>query len=221
MDAAADLVARHGGTLSGEHGDGRARGALLPRMFSPAMMAAFRDFKALWDPNGLLNPGIIVDPVPVTDSLRWTEPTRIDIRPDLAYHADHGDMRAAVSRCIGVGPLRQPPGVGAHVPQLPGDRPGAGLHARPGAAAPGDGRRARCRPRAGGRPRCATRSTCACPARAALSECPTGVDMASYKSEFLHHHYQGRLRPRSHYSLGALPRWLRHVLADGARWPTR
>ncbi len=103
MEAAADLVARHGGSLSGEHGDGRARGGLLPRMFSAAMMDAFRDFKSMWDPQGLLNPGIIVDPVPITQSLRWTEPTGTDIRPDLAYHADHGDMRAAVSRCIGVG----------------------------------------------------------------------------------------------------------------------
>ena len=208
MDAAADLVARHGGTLSGEHGDGRARGALLPRMFSPAMMAAFRDFKTLWDPNGLLNPGIIVDPVPVTDSLRWTEPTGMDIRPDLAYHADHGDMRAAVSRCIGVGRCVS--------------RQGSSLMC-PSYRATGreqDSTRGRARllqeMLAGSLSAQGWRSTevrdaldLCLSCKGCVSECPTGVDMASYKSEFLHHHYQGRPRPRSHYSLGALPRWLR------------
>ncbi len=208
MDAAADLVARHGGTLSGEHGDGRARGALLPRMFSPEMIDAFRGFKALWDPDGLLNPGIIVDPVPVTDSLRWTAPARMDIRPQLAYQHDHGDMRAAVSRCIGVGRCVS--------------RQGSALMC-PSYRATGreqDSTRGRARLLqemvAGSLSTQGWRSTevrdaldLCLSCKGCVSECPTGVDMASYKSEFLHHHYQGRLRPRSHYSLGALPRWLR------------
>ena len=208
MDAAADLVARHGGTLSGEHGDGRARGALLSRMFSPRMMTAFRDFKSLWDPRGLLNPGIIVDPVPVTDSLRWTEPTRLDIRPALAYHADHGDMRAAVSRCIGVGRCVS--------------RQGSALMC-PSYRATGreqDSTRGRARVlqemvagslSTGGWQSTEVRDALdlCLSCKGCLSECPTGVDMASYKSEFLYHHYLGRRRPRSHHSLGALPRWLR------------
>ena len=140
MEAAADLVAHHGGSLSGEHGDGRARGALLPRMFSPSMMAAFREFKSLWDPRGLLNPGIIVDPVPVTESLRWT---RADAsRPAARPRIPRGSRRPA-----GCGEplyrrrsLRQPPGLGTHVSQLPRDGPGTGLHAWASAAAPGDGR---------------------------------------------------------------------------------
>ena len=208
MEAAADLVARHGGTLSGEHGDGRARGALLPRMFSPQLMTAFRDFKSLWDPNGMLNPGIIVDPVPVTESLRWTEPTRLDIRPNLAYHADHGDMRAGVSRCIGVGRCIS--------------RQGSALMC-PSYRATGreqDSTRGRARLLqemvAGSLSGTGWQSTevrdaldLCLSCKGCLSECPTGVDMASYKSEFLYHHYQGRRRPRSHHSLGALPRWLR------------
>jgi FAD/FMN-containing dehydrogenase/Fe-S oxidoreductase len=208
MEAAADLVARHGGTLSGEHGDGRARGALLPRMFSPTMMTAFRDFKSLWDPKGLLNPGIIVDPAPITDSLRWSEPTRLDVRPDLAYHADHGDMRAAVSRCIGVGRCIS--------------RQGSALMC-PSYRATGreqDSTRGRARVlqemMAGSLSAAGWGSTevrdaldLCLSCKGCLSECPTGVDMASYKSEFLYHHYQGRRRPRSHHSLGALPRWLR------------
>jgi FAD/FMN-containing dehydrogenase/Fe-S oxidoreductase len=208
MEAAADLVARHGGTLSGEHGDGRARGALLPRMFSAAMMAAFRDFKTLWDPKGLLNPGIIVDALPVTDSLRWVEPTRMDIRPDLAYHADHGDMRAAVSRCIGVGRCIS--------------RQGSALMC-PSYRATGreqDSTRGRARMLqemvAGSLSAEGWQSTevrdaldLCLSCKGCLSECPTGVDMASYKTEFLYHHYQGRRRPRSHHSLGGLPKWLR------------
>jgi FAD/FMN-containing dehydrogenase/Fe-S oxidoreductase len=208
MEAAADLVALHGGTLSGEHGDGRARSALLPRMFSPEMIAAFRDFKMLWDPAGLLNPGIIVDPVPVTDSLRQTEPARLDIRPDLAYHADHGDMRAAVSRCIGVGRCVSRQGTALMCPSFRAtgrEQDSTRGRARmlqemvAGSLATQGWRSAEVRD--------ALDLCLSC--KGCLSECPTGVDMASYKSEFLHHHYQGRLRPRSHYSLGALPRWLR------------
>ncbi len=208
MEAAADLVARHGGSLSGEHGDGRARGALLSRMFSPAMLSAFRDFKTMWDPRGLLNPGIIVDPVPVTESLRWVEPTRIDLQPRMAFHADHGDARAAVSRCIGVGRCISRQGSALMCPSYRA----TGREA--------DSTRGRARMlqemMAGSLSSQGWRSTevrdaldLCLSCKGCLSECPTGVDMASYKSEFLYHHYQGRRRPRSHHSLGALPRWLR------------
>ncbi len=208
MEAAADLVARHGGTLSGEHGDGRARGALLPRMFSPAMIAAFRDFKSVWDPRNLLNPGIIVDPLPLTDALRWVEPTRIEVQPQMAYHADHGDLRAAVDRCIGVGRCVS--------------RQGSTLMC-PSYRATGreqDSTRGRARllqemlagslsAKGWGSTEVRDALDLCLSCKGCVSECPTGVDMASYKSEFLHHYYQGRRRPRSHHSLGALPRWLR------------
>ena len=58
--AAAELVAAHGGSLSGEHGDGRARSELLPIMYSATMLDAFESFKRIWDPSGILNPGILV-----------------------------------------------------------------------------------------------------------------------------------------------------------------
>lgn len=208
MDAAADLVGRHGGSMSGEHGDGRARGALLDRMFAPDILAAFGRFKAIWDPRGLLNPGIIVDPVPVDADLRWTAPTRVPLAPVLAFHRDHGDPRAAVSRCIGVGRCVSRQGSALMCPSY----------------------------RATGRERDSTRGRArmlqemmagslsaqgwdstevlealdlCLSCKGCLSECPTGVDMASYKSEFLAHHYAHRRRPRSHLSLGQLPRWLR------------
>ncbi|MEZ4595714.1 MAG: FAD-linked oxidase C-terminal domain-containing protein [Chloroflexota bacterium] len=208
MEAAADLVARHGGSMSGEHGDGRARGALLDRMFPPAILEAFGRFKAIWDPRGLLNPGIVVDPVPVDADLRWTEPTRIPLAPALAYHRDHGDPRAAVSRCIGVGRCVS--------------RQGSALMC-PSFRATGreqDSTRGRARMlqemMAGSLAEAGWDSTevrdaldLCLSCKGCLSDCPTGVDMASYKSEFLAHHYARRRRPRSHLSLGQLPRWLR------------
>ena len=102
MEAAADLVGRHGGSMSGEHGDGRARGALLDRMYPAPVLEAFGRFKAIWDPRGLLNPGIIVDPVPVDQDLRWTAPTRIPLEPGLAYHRDHGDPTQRRAREEGI-----------------------------------------------------------------------------------------------------------------------
>ena len=78
MEDAAELVARHGGSLSGEHGDGRARSELLPTMYSPEAIALFGQVKALFDPNGLLNPGVMVDPAPLDRDLR---------RPVGAAHA--------------------------------------------------------------------------------------------------------------------------------------
>ncbi len=208
MEAAADLVGRHGGSMSGEHGDGRARGALLDRMYPPAVLEAFGRFKALWDRDGLLNPGIIVDPVPIDADLRWTAPTQVTMAPGMAHHRDHGDLRAAVSRCIGVGRCVS--------------RQGSALMC-PSYRATGreqDSTRGRARMlqemMAGSLADRGWDSTEVLDAldlclscKGCLSECPTGVDMASYKSEFLAHHYASRRRPMSHLSLGQLPRWLR------------
>ena len=77
IDRAADLVLSFGGSLSGEHGDGQARAALLPKMFGPDLMRAFREFKAIWDPDNRMNPGKLVDAARVYDPvenlrhLRW------------------------------------------------------------------------------------------------------------------------------------------------------
>ena len=70
VEQAAELVAGYGGSMSGEHGDGRARSALLPSMYSPAALALFGQVKAVFDPQNLLNPGVLVDPRPVNADLR-------------------------------------------------------------------------------------------------------------------------------------------------------
>jgi len=208
MEAGADLVVRHGGTLSGEHGDGRARSELLPRQFSPALMSAFGAWKAIWDADNVFNPGVLVAPASLTEDLRRPRPTLIALEPSLALAADGGDLRQAVERCIGVGRCVS--------------RQGASLMC-PSFRATGDERHStRGRARllqemvAGSLADEGWRSTevrdaldLCLSCRGCLTDCPTGVDMASYKAEFLDHHYRGRLRPRNHYVLGRLPAWLR------------
>jgi Fe-S oxidoreductase len=222
---AAEIVVRHGGSLSGEHGDGRARGEFLPMMYSGDALRAFAEFKAIFDPHGILNPGIVVDPPPVDDDLRRPAAPSLPVR-GLALLHDGGDLSRAVHRCVGVGKCR-------------GDNAAAGGFMCPSYQATRDEKdstRGRARVlqemingslvRGGwDAPEVADSLDLCLSCRACGSDCPAGVDMASYKSEVLYRKYKGRLRPVSHYSFGWLPRWLRLAalapslvnLAAGAR----
>ncbi len=208
MSDAAELVVRHGGSLSGEHGDGRARGPLLERQFSPGLIAAFGAFRRLWDPTGVLNPGIIVNPPALTENLRVSAPTRLQTATAQAFGADDGDFRSAVERCIGVGRCVSVQGKALMCPSFRATRDER------------DSTRGRARllqemmagdlAQDGWRSAAVLEALDLCLAcRGCVSECPTGVDMASYKAEFLHQHYRRRLRPRAHYALGWLPLWLK------------
>ncbi|MBB5895367.1 FAD/FMN-containing dehydrogenase/Fe-S oxidoreductase [Kutzneria kofuensis] len=212
MEEAADLVVSHGGSLSGEHGDGQARSELLPRMYSPEIMAAFGRFKAIFDPRGLMNPGRIVDPLPLDADLRVViAPARIPVRTSLALHADHGDLAAASRRCVGVGKCLTASG-GVMCPSYRATR--EEKHSTRGRArllfdmlngsvVRGGWRSAEVRE--------ALDLCLSC--KGCKRDCPVDVDMATYKAEFLHQHYRRRLRPMSHYSMGFLPLWL--ALAPG------
>jgi FAD/FMN-containing dehydrogenase/Fe-S oxidoreductase len=200
---AAALVARHGGSMSGEHGDGRARSALLDVLYGPDLVRAFRRMKRLFDPEGLLNPGIIVDPLPVDAGLAPSVPLLDTGKPAFRYPDDPEGFTGAVQRCIGVGRCRSDHG-GSMCPSY------RATHDEK------DSTRGRARvlqemirrgPVARGwRAKEVKRALDLClSCKACATDCPTGVDMATYKAEFLHHHYRGRLRPRSHYSLGWLP----------------
>jgi FAD/FMN-containing dehydrogenase/Fe-S oxidoreductase len=209
--AAARLVVKHGGTLSGEHGDGRARSQLLPEMYSPTIMKAFAAFKRLFDPTNLLNPGMIVDPSPITEALALADIPALPWQTTFVLHDVNGSadgaFAGAVQRCIGVGRCRSH-GNGVMCPSFraTGDEK--------------DSTRGRARvlqDMVRGAPtveqgwastdvRDALDLCLSC--KACSTDCPTGVDMATYKAEFLDHHYRGRLRPLAHYSLGWLPRWL-------------
>ncbi len=202
MEEAADLVVSYGGSLSGEHGDGQQRGELLTRMFGEDLVRAFGEFKAIWDPEGRMNPGKVVDPRPLDRDLRMG-PSYQPGRPvaHLAYPEDGGDFAHAALRCVGVGRCRRPDPDGVMCPSFAVTRDEQ--HSTRGRARllfemlQGDvvttGWRS---PEVAG----ALDLCLAC--KGCTSECPVGVDMPSYKAEFLHHHYEGRRRPRHAYAFG-------------------
>jgi len=213
IEQAADLVVRHGGSLSGEHGDGQARAELLPRMFGPELVAAFREFKSIWDPDGRMNPGKVVDPLPLDADLRPAL-TLADPKTIFAFPDDAGSLAQAVARCVGVGKCRRESG-GAMCPTFQAtreERHSTRGRARllfemlEGEALPDLWRSQEVLE--------ALDLCIAC--KSCKSDCPVGVDIATYKAEFMAHHYAGRLRPRAAYSMGLI-HWWAHlaVIAPG------
>ncbi|RZQ64709.1 FAD-binding and (Fe-S)-binding domain-containing protein [Amycolatopsis suaedae] len=206
LQDAADLVAAHGGSLSGEHGDGQARSELLPRMYSADVIELFGRFKAVFDPGGRMNPGILVDPRPVDADLRVR--SGHDRAVFLGYPHDHGSFAEATRRCVGVGKCRNTTGPGVMCPSYRVTR--EEKHSTRGRAhllaemlngeLITDGWRST-------EVREALDLCLSC--KGCLSDCPVDVDMATYKAEFYHQHYRRRLRPAAHYSMGWLPLWLR------------
>jgi FAD/FMN-containing dehydrogenase/Fe-S oxidoreductase len=208
VEEAADLVVAHGGSLSGEHGDGQARAELLPRMYPPEIIDAFAAFKAAWDPQDRMNPGGITAPRKLDDNLRvFVAPPTIDLRTSLAFHRDGGSFARATRRCVGVGKCVAASG-GVMCPSY--RVTGEEKHSTRGRARllfemangqlVGGGWRST-------EVRDALDLCLAC--KGCKQDCPVSVDMASYKSEFLAKHYARRVRPASHYSMGFLPLWLR------------
>jgi FAD/FMN-containing dehydrogenase/Fe-S oxidoreductase len=207
--AAAQLVGRRGGSMSGEHGDGRARGELLPYMYSPEAIETFAAVKHAFDPDNVLNPGVIVAPARIDVDLRVPAARPLRAKLAFAYPHDNGDLSVAVHRCVGVGKCRA-------------DTTAAGGVMCPSYLATRDekdstrGRARVLQELANGSlvksfksdevadvlDLCLSCKGCA-------ADCPAGVDMATYKAEVLHQRYRRRLRPPAHYALGWLPRWAR------------
>ena len=206
---AADLVVRYGGSLSGEHGDGQSRAELLPKMFGPELVEAFREFKAIWDPDGLMNPGKVVDAARLDENLRFAfaSANRPPIRTAFAYAADGGDFPRALKRCVGVGECRRAEG-GTMCPSFMVTR--EEKHSTRGRARLLD-EMIRGEVLTGGWKEDAVREALdlclAC--KGCKSDCPVGVDVAAWKAEFLSHYYRGRLRPVAAYSMGLVDRWAR------------
>ena len=211
----AALVASYGGSLSGEHGDGRARSELLPTMYSPEALGLFAEIKHHFDPENLLNPGVLVDPDPATADLRvpQAKPVREPLALSLIH--DRGDFTEAVHRCTGVGKCRA-------------DNTATGGVMCPSYLATGeekDSTRGRARVlqemvngslvKGWDAPEVHEALDLCLSCKGCASDCPTGIDMATYKSEVLHQTYKRKVRPRSHYALGQLPRWVRM----GSRMP--
>ncbi|MDQ4093530.1 MAG: FAD-binding oxidoreductase, partial [Actinomycetota bacterium] len=202
LEQAADLVVAHRGSLSGEHGDGRARSELLNRMYPREVLDLFARFKNIFDPDRLLNPGVLVDPQPLDADLR---PGRErDLPVTLALTHDGGSLAEATRRCVGVGACRQLEGPAVMCPSFQVTRDEK--HSTRGRAhllaemLAGD-------LVTGGwqSPELHEALDLCLACKACASECPVNVDMASYKAEFLHQRYLHRLRPRWHYALGGLP----------------
>ncbi|NNN31406.1 FAD-binding oxidoreductase [Streptomyces sp. S3(2020)] len=210
LERAAALAAAHGGSLSGEHGDGRARSELLPTMYSPEALRAMEAFKALLDPEDLMNPGVVVQPAPLDADLRRPQALRLLATDGFAFAHDGGNITDAVHRCVGVGKCRA-------------DLRGQGGFMCPSYTATRDEKdstRGRARTLqemlnggvvTGGwsSPEVHDALDLCLSCKACANDCPTGIDMATFKSEALHRTYKGRLRPLSHYTLGRLPQWLR------------
>ncbi|WP_233575336.1 FAD-binding and (Fe-S)-binding domain-containing protein [Cellulomonas sp. PhB150] len=217
MTDAAHLVASHGGSMSGEHGDGRARSELLPVMYSERAISLFGQFKALLDPRDLLNPGILVRPAALDADLRRPHARPLLATTGFSFSHDAGDLTTAVHRCVGVGKCRA-------------DNTAAGGFMCPSYLATKDEKdstRGRARvlqemangslvSRGWSSPEVHEALDLCLSCKACSSDCPAGVDMAQYKSEVLHQTYRRRLRPMSHYALGWLPRWARLVTSSRA-----
>ncbi|WP_231488572.1 FAD-binding and (Fe-S)-binding domain-containing protein [Brevibacterium sp. VCM10] len=215
MVAATKLVARYGGSVSGEHGDGRARSELLRLMYTPAALDLFSQVKRLFDPQHLLNPGVIVDPDALDESVRLTQlPLRQELPGTLAmaYEGESAGFASAVHRCTGVGKCRADSAAGGGImcPSYQATRDER--HSTRGRArvlqemVSGD----LLEPRWDS-PEVHEALDLCLSCKACGTECPTGTDMSTYKAEVLYQSYKGRLRPMQHYSLGFLPQLARLI----------
>jgi FAD/FMN-containing dehydrogenase/Fe-S oxidoreductase len=203
LEEASDLVLSLGGSLSGEHGDGQARAELLPKMFGDELVQAFREFKAIWDPDGKMNPGKVVDPRAIDQDLRLGPgyaPPRL--RTHFAYPDDGGSFAHATARCVGIGKCRRTSG-GVMCPSYMVMR--EEKHTTRGRARllfemlEGD-------PLTGGwRDAEVLEALDLClSCKGCTHDCPVGVDMPALKAEFLARHYARRLRPRHAYAFGLI-----------------
>lgn len=208
LGEAADLVVGYGGSLSGEHGDGQSKAEFLPKMFGTDLVRAFGEFKAIWDPGGRMNPGKIVNPFLPTENLR----IGIDYNPPqtlthFTFPNDNQNFHHSVLRCVGIGNCRSESG-GTMCPSYRATR--EETHSTRGRARMlfemlrgeiiTDGWRSN-------EVKEALHLCLAC--KGCKGDCPVNVDMATYKAEFMSHHYRGRLRPRMAYALGLIDIWAR------------
>ncbi|MDO5677807.1 MAG: FAD-binding and (Fe-S)-binding domain-containing protein [Propionibacteriaceae bacterium] len=206
IEEAAKLVASFGGSMSGEHGDGRARSALLHHMYSPEALELFRKVKHIFDPNNLLNPGVLVDPAPIEQDLRMVAVSRSPLA------ISHAEFVEAVHQCSGVGKClaNSTAAGGVMCPSYQATRDEK------------DSTRGRARvlqemvngsliTQGWHSPEVEQALDLCLSCKGCARDCPTGIDMAAYKARVTHEKYKGRLRPRNHYSLGWLPRWGRLI----------
>jgi FAD/FMN-containing dehydrogenase/Fe-S oxidoreductase len=207
LRAAAELVVKYGGSLSGEHGDGHARAEFLPLMFGPELMQAFREFKALWDPQNRMNPGKIIDAFRVDEHLRLGpayRPVTLDTR--LAFESPVGDgFERAVGHCVGMGKCRAAKG-GTMCPSYRGTREER-YSTRGRARLLGEMLRGELIADGWASEEVKDALDWCLGCKGCRSDCPTHTDMAAYKAEFMSHYYERRRRPFQALSMGRIGEW--------------
>lgn len=204
MEEAADLVVSYGGALSGEHGDGQQRAEFLPKMYGEELMQAFREFKSIWDPEWKMNPGKVIDANPMLSDLRFGK----DYNPrnpetHFSYPEDHGSFAHATMRCVGVGKCRDTssgtmcPSYMVTLDEKHTTRGRARiLHEMLRGEGPiKDGFKSR---------EVFDALDLCLSCKGCKGDCPVGVDMATYKAEFLSRFYKGKPRPRYAYTMGLI-----------------
>jgi FAD/FMN-containing dehydrogenase/Fe-S oxidoreductase len=204
---AAKLVVSLGGSISGEHGDGQSKAELLPIMFGPEVMHAFREFKSIWDPRNRMNPGKIVNAYRADENLRLgTSYSPSPLETHFRYPDDGGDATRAALRCVGVGECRKKSGVMCPSYMATGEE----MHSTRGRARllweamNGEALRG------GWHEDSVKQALDLClSCKGCKGECPVHVDMATYKAEFMAHYYDGRARPLHAYAFGYIDRWSR------------
>lgn len=211
LNEASDLVVSYGGSLSGEHGDGQQRAEFLVKQYGPELVAAMREFKRIWDPEGKMNPGKIVDPYPVDAFLKlganYSPPP---IKTKFSYPEDEGSFAHATVRCVGVGKCREPHGVDVMCPSYIVTR--EEKYTTRGRArllfemlegnVITDGWQSK---------EVFDALDLCLGCKGCTNDCPVHVDMPTYKAEFLHHHYKSlrRNRKRYAYAFGFIDQWSR------------
>lgn len=211
LEEAADLVTSYGGTLSGEHGDGQQRAELLVKQYGPVILQAMREFKLIWDPQWRMNPGKVVDPFRLDENLKLgTDYNPAHPETKFTYREDDNNFAHAALRCVGVGKCRVPEATNTMCPSYQVTR--EEKHSTRGRArllfemlrgeVITDGWKSQ-------EVKDALDLCLSC--KGCTNDCPVNVDMPTYKSEFLYHHYQSwdRRRPRYAYAFGFIDQWSR------------
>jgi FAD/FMN-containing dehydrogenase/Fe-S oxidoreductase len=208
VERAADIVVSYGGSISGEHGDGKARGALLSKMFGPELIRAFSEFKAVWDQQNKMNPNNLVNTTPVTENLRLgADFNPLSPATHFTFPEDGGSFASASLRCIGLGECRKNesgtmcPSYMVTLEEEHSTRGRAHLlfESLQGEIVKGGWKDEKVKK--------AMDLCLSC--KACKSECPTNVDIATYKAEFLAHFYENHSRPLNNYAFGMIDRWAR------------
>lgn len=210
----ATLVVKYGGSLSGEHGDGQAKAEFLPIMFGERLITAFEQFKAIWDPSGNMNPRKVVNPYRMDENLRYGPDYKTPVvNTTLQFVEDPAGLGRATERCIGMGKCRSASGAMCPSYQATSEERYSTrgrarlLHELVRGEVIADGWQ---------NEEIADSLEHCLSCKACKSSCPTKVDIAAYKAEFMHQHYaHGRRRPLSHYAFGYIGHWLPYAARVG------